>query len=335
MHRVIQSRYRENTIKSVWRSKLLSGLAYDPDIDYGTDSSVVLGSMTYKCQWCNALKWKDETPGMCCSAGKVQLEPFKQLPEPLYSLVNDLHPNHVHFLDNIRKYNACFQMTSFGGKQIKEGGFSPTFKVQGQVYHLIGSILPEPGQDAQFLQIYFVGEDDREANIRCSKFPDLRPNLIKQLQLMLHEVNPYIKGLKTAIDKISPSESFKVVIHADKKPQREHRGRFNAPTANEVAVVLVDQHFDRRDIILESRSNSLQRISEIHRAYDALQYPLMFCWGDDGYSINIPQRDPTTKLPLKKTVSAVSFYSYRIMIREGEDNFLVKYRALFSQYLVD
>lgn len=98
---------------------------------------------------------------------------------------------------------------------------------------------------------------------------------------MLHEVNPYIKDLKTAIDKISPSESFKVVIHADKKPQREHRGRFNAPTANEVAVVLVDQHFDRRDIILESRSNSLQRISEIHRGYVALQYPLMFCWGDE------------------------------------------------------
>lgn len=41
---VIQSRYRENTIQRVWRSKLLSGLAYDPDIAYGTDSSVVLGS---------------------------------------------------------------------------------------------------------------------------------------------------------------------------------------------------------------------------------------------------------------------------------------------------
>ncbi|GBP12640.1 hypothetical protein EVAR_10293_1 [Eumeta japonica] len=133
MHRVIQSRYRENTIQRIWRSKLLSGLAYDPDIAYGTDSSVVLGSMTYKCQWCNALEWKDETPGMCCSA---------------------------------------------------------------------------------------------------------------------------------------------------------------------------DQHFDRRDIILERRSHLLQRISEIHRAYEALQYPLMFCWGDDGYSINTPQRDPTTKLPLKKTVSA-------------------------------
>ncbi|KAL4098780.1 hypothetical protein QTP88_023318 [Uroleucon formosanum] len=96
--------------------------------------------------------------------------------------------------------------------------------IQQQVYHLIGSILPEPGQGAQYLQIYFVGENERED--------------------MLHQVNPYIKDLKSAIDKIPPSESFKVVIHADKKPPEEHRGRYNAPTANEVALVLVDQHFD-------------------------------------------------------------------------------------------
>lgn len=28
-------------------------------------------------------------------------------------------------------------MTSFGAKKIKEDGFMPTFKVQGQVYHLV------------------------------------------------------------------------------------------------------------------------------------------------------------------------------------------------------
>jgi hypothetical protein len=43
---------------------------------------------------------------MCCSAGKVQLERLKQLPEPLYSLVNALHPDHVQFMNNIRKYNS-------------------------------------------------------------------------------------------------------------------------------------------------------------------------------------------------------------------------------------
>ncbi|KAE9541875.1 hypothetical protein AGLY_003866 [Aphis glycines] len=35
-------------------------------------------------------------------------------------------------MDLIRKYNGCFQMTSFGAKKIVTEGFMPTFKVQGQ-----------------------------------------------------------------------------------------------------------------------------------------------------------------------------------------------------------
>lgn len=210
MHRSIQYRYEENTIMHLWKSKVYSGMAYDSDFAYRTDTCVALGSMTYKCQWCNALKWKDETLGICCNAGKVQLERLKELPEPLYSMVNALHPDHVQFMGNIRTYNACFQMTSFGCKQVTADGFLSTFKGKGQVYHLIGSILPESGQDAQYLQIYFVGEDEREANIRCSKYPNLKPNLIKQLQDMLHQVNPYVKDLKSTIDKIPPQSHLKL-----------------------------------------------------------------------------------------------------------------------------
>ena len=72
-------------------------------------------------------------------------------------------------------------MTSFGGKQITQDGFMPTFKVQGQIYHLVESLLPETGQKPQFLQIYFVGKDKREANLRCCYFPYLKPGLVKQL----------------------------------------------------------------------------------------------------------------------------------------------------------
>lgn len=36
-------------------------------------------------------------------------------------------------------------MTSFRAKEIREGNFMPTFKVQGQVYHLIGNLLPAEG----------------------------------------------------------------------------------------------------------------------------------------------------------------------------------------------
>lgn len=34
-------------------------------------------------------------------------------------------------------------------------------------------------------------------------------------------------------------------------------------------------------------------------------------------------------------ISAASFYSHRIMIRNSENNFLLRFGALFSQYLVD
>ncbi|XP_054720603.1 uncharacterized protein LOC129230227 [Uloborus diversus] len=298
--------------------------------------------MDNKCPVCHAKKFKRESPGLCCSGGKVQLPPLPPPPEPLYSLLMGHHPDHRHFIDRIRQYNGCFQMTSFGAKQIKETGFMPTFKVQGQVYHLCGSLLPETEQQAQFLQIYFVGDDEKEAHIRSHNYPGVKPDLVKQLQHMLHEVNNYIKDLKTALDKV-PLEcrNFQVMIHADRMPANAHKGRFNAPSANEVALVIVGQQFQQRDIILESRNAKQQRISELHRAYDALQYPLMFCYGEDGYSVDVLQQDtadklgPTTKLPVKKTVSAAQFYSWRIMLRDTEENYLLRYCALLSQFLVD
>lgn len=46
-------------------------------------------------------------------------------------------------------------MTSFGAKEIREGNFMPTFKVQGQIYHFIGNLLPAEGAQPEFSQIYF------------------------------------------------------------------------------------------------------------------------------------------------------------------------------------
>lgn len=127
-----------------------------------------------KCVHCNVLKFLGEAPGMCCSAGKVRLPPFSPLPEPLCSLIMGVHNDHMHFIHRVRNYNSCFQMTSFGAKQMKGDGFMPTLKEQGPIFHLIGSLQPLPEEDPRFLQIYFVGEDEREARIRCNNFPGAR-----------------------------------------------------------------------------------------------------------------------------------------------------------------
>lgn len=83
-------------------------------------------------------------------------------------------------------------------------------------------------------------------------------------------------------------KSSKWIINANKKPTGQLQSRFNAPVPMEVAVLIVGQQFEKRVSVLHSRDNRAIRISETHHAYDALQSPMMFCHGEDGYQINIP-----------------------------------------------
>jgi len=52
----------------------------------------------------------------------------------------------------------------------RHGDFMPTFKVQGQVYHLAlaGSLLPNNPDEPKFLQIYFMGDSVSEVQRRMS-----------------------------------------------------------------------------------------------------------------------------------------------------------------------
>ena len=61
-------------------------------------------------------------------------------------------------------------MTPFGATIISEGNVMPTYKVQGQACHLVGSLLPKKGKDFQFLQIYFISDYNEQADVRLSNF---------------------------------------------------------------------------------------------------------------------------------------------------------------------
>ena len=74
---------------------------------------------------------------------------------------------------------------------------------------------------------------------------------------------------KLAID-FMPTDTYKIVISTDKMPTAEHVRGYNAPTINEVAIVMVSEQLLPRYIILYRRNNQLTRIAETHRCYDAL-----------------------------------------------------------------
>ncbi|XP_075211201.1 uncharacterized protein LOC142318522, partial [Lycorma delicatula] len=238
-----------------------------------------------------------------------------------------------HFLSNIRKYNSCFQMTSFDA-EIVTSQFMPTFKIKGQIYHKAGSLFPFTDSDHKFLQMYFIGDDTDEVDARCGIHTSLRRSIISQLQTLLHERNNLVRLFKTAID-MMPSDTHKIVIHADKTPAGEHVRRYNAPTIDEVAIVIVGDQFQPRDIVLHRRNDQLINVAETHRCYDTLQYSVIFWDGADGYHFNVKMINPVSGAEINKKCSSMNFYAYRLMIRRNEDNYTLKCRQLFHQYIVD
>ena len=122
---------------------------------------------------------------------------------------------------------------------------------------------------------------------------------------------------------------------------RSKDGRqYNPPTSNELAALIVGNNCETegstRDVIVEERRRGLQRISENHPSFMALQYPLLFPYGEDGYRIDILHRDAeTTQRKKKKTVTMREYYAYRICERLNEALTLILCGRLKQQYIVD
>lgn len=166
-------------------------------------------------------------------------------------------------------------------------------QIQGQIYHQTGSLLPMPDNDYTFLQIYFMGNSARKVDQRCAYNNSVKRSIVEQLQIFFHQHNELIALFRTALDRM-PSDNHKIVIRADKAPAGQHAGRFNAPTIDEVAIVIVGENLDNRVIVLHRRNNQLQRVSETHRSYEALQYPILFWQGEDGYHFSMKMINPVT-----------------------------------------
>ena len=314
---------------------LKAAFHYDRNKPYNTNPKVTIGRMNNVCKYCGAKKWQGETPGMCCNGGKVKLEVLHAPPEMLKKLLTEDTSDAKHFRQNLWKYNTAFAMTSFGAdKDLTNRGFFTTYKVQGQVYHLLGSLLPLPEETPKFLQVYFINTSDDEAKHRCSLNSGVRMNIIQQLQDMLHQSHPYVASFKYALEQMQ-TPNHKVVINADKRPAGEHIRRFNAPSASEVAIVMVGQQHGKRDIILKHRDNHLTRIMETHRAYDSLQYPLLLPRGEDGYNFDLRQSDQKTGQKTDKSVSCLNFYAFHLMVRGDNFNQILRFREVTSQYFVD
>jgi hypothetical protein len=80
-----------------------------------------------------------------------------------------------------------------------------------------------------------------------------------------------------------------------------------------VAIAIIGENLETRDIVLTRRdTGQLQQIYETHCSYDALQYPLMFWKGDDGWT-DIKMINPLSGEETTRKVSSMNYYAYRLI----------------------
>ncbi|CAN6871204.1 unnamed protein product [Brassica oleracea] len=135
---------------------------------------------------------------------------------------------------------------------------------------------------------------------------------------------------------MNPEKTFhmRIVSRSDKDGRT-----YNIPTASEVAALIPGDFnlgMDKRDIVLQHKSGRLTKIDEIHISYLALQYPLLFVYGEDGFRVGIKKGVTEASKKLKKdTISMRQFFAFRIQERENESHALLYSRRLFQQFIVD
>ena len=213
-----------------------------------------LGNMDQECLHCGAKFWLHEknqnsslsSPkfAICCADGKVNLPPMLEPPPYLLDLYTSSHTDASHFRKNIRAYNSLLACTSFGANidETFQGRGVSNFKIHGQIYHRIGSLLPNEGQNPVYAQLYIYDTDHENTN-RLHIMHDLNANILQYLQNMLDTHNPYVQNFRQARDILQENEAAEVYMHIYYDRLRDPH-RYNTPTASDVAAIMIGDGYE-------------------------------------------------------------------------------------------
>ena len=84
-------------------------------------------------------------------------------------------------------------------------------------------------------QLYFTGDEKRECRESCRLNKGVKPNVVLELQEMLHSYNTLVDQFKMCLEKMT-GPNYSMVIRADKRPSGTHERQYNALVADKIAV---------------------------------------------------------------------------------------------------
>ncbi|CAL1353065.1 unnamed protein product [Linum trigynum] len=317
------------------------------------------GLPTATCAFCGAQFWHEERLNrhrsntanpiftLCCQKGRVKLPLLRQAPAFLHQLMDvNGGPMSSHFREHIRAYNAAFSFTSFGARldhratttSTRGRGGPYSFFICGENYHRIGSLLPPEGQTPKFAQLY-VSDPETELSNRLANFSSggqhrLLPEIVAGLMEMLDNTNDLVK-------------SFRRVQAELQDPAATHNVRLRIvgprstalPTGMEVAELVTGDFTavrGNRDIIVDHQAEGLRRITNLNPKFEALHFPLLFPYGEDGFHPMIKYYGLNTQPPIKRQhITQREYYAYRLQHRLDEGQTLMRAGKALQHYIVD
>ena len=293
-------------------------------------SPFTLGAMGYSCLRCEALHFQQEQTGRhrrvystCCRKGKVRLAPMREMPPHLAILFpratgvdEDVRAHHLlpptlasvplpelqrKFMEAVRHYNGAMAFASVSAEvDVLRGRGPPSYRIHGQVYHFLGSPVPDPERPPAFAQLYFIDTEEAVRHQMSGMGEDnggwqLNMDIMRHLQGIIREVNPYAQLYVQMREVVAeyerrgtrvPNLEIAFANSGECRVRNE-----SVPTAAEVAAVFPEGHLEDRpnEFVVHVRGREpggrggLKRLPATHAAVDPLCYPLLFPYGDPGW----------------------------------------------------
>jgi hypothetical protein len=312
-----------------------------------------IGARSHNCSYCHAQLWDTEQGRgkMCCSKGKalpLQAIFSTPAPHPLQSLLRDPnYPGSKAFKTSIRTYNNSLSMASSGVQAAHPRNGISMLAVQGALHHFIGPLLPfGDGGPSKFAQLYII-DSDQQLEARLAQLGGgsaanaaaaaVQRQLMGDLQRAMLHNNTYVQQFRQAMDiPAADVAEYEIVIKVNGTVDKR---RYNAPAAAELAGFMPgtdNELLDHaRDVVVRARAgldmSGLRRISDCHRAYDPLRFPLLYPHGEHGWHPDIVPRANSDD----KKITAMMYSAYFMHDRPNDNCNICRAGRLYQEWLVD
>ncbi|GKC13529.1 DNA helicase [Tanacetum coccineum] len=179
---------------------------------------------------------------------------------------------------------------------------------------------------------------DNEVDNRLTHFGGdnsvLRRDIVEGLIDLLDTHNALVQLFRTAREKFEDAHvpNFKVRLY-NVIGARE----YELPTRDMLGAIVYEANPESDmdyDIMLEERSGHPKRVNKLHPSYMSLQFPLLFIYGENGYSKDMKMIGRTGSSSENKRLTMLAYYSYYLHDRANRYNYLSRTGTLFQQYVV-